>query len=332
MFAKSRSLWILNLDAEHELEAKKCYAPTRPLTAIVERARQGLWSSASPLVQPGDLVLADASSEASTLGPKRAAVPCLRIGADGEAQPVDRTRAELAAYTGRAWLPTTRARTVCTALDLTLERAPDIAVLKRVNARAFAALVRAPLAREAFDKVVVQDLEVALEVLAQPQPLGWLVRRPFGAAGRGRRRLFAGTAPSLGELDWLVASLRLGPLVIEPWVEITTEFTRSGHVTEAGEVIVSAPCFQATTAEGAWTFTESAGRGEVSPEDDLALAEALEVAGRALASSGYFGAFGIDAFRYRDAGGTERLNPLSEINARYTMDWALAMGHSSSKT
>lgn len=54
----------------------------------------------------------------------------------------------------------------------------------------------------------------------------------------------------------------------------------------------------------------------------------MEIVGRALAAQGYFGAFGVDAYRHRllDGSGRTALNPLSEINARYTMDWALAMG------
>ena len=50
-------------------------------------------------------------------------------------------------------------------------------------------------------------------------------------------------------------------------------------------------------------------------------------AAEVLARAGYFGPFGIDAYRHRAQDGSARtvLNPLSEINARFTMDWALAM-------
>jgi hypothetical protein len=270
--------------------------------------------------------LADASSEPATLARSRAPVACLRIGDAGHAERVEVPRAELADFQGQAWLPTSRAKKTLELIGLETPSAPDLSTLAQVNARPFATAVRASLAAESFDKHIALDLDTALAILARPTPLGWLVRRRFGAAGRGRRRLYAIQPPSPADLAWLTASLRTGPLVLEPWVQITTEFTRSGHVTRAGDVLVSAPCFQATTEAGAWTHTTSAGRGEVSAQDDQALAGALESAGRALAKSGYFGAFGIDAFRYRDNNGRERLNPLSEINARYTMDWALAMG------
>jgi hypothetical protein len=64
----------------------------------------------------------------------------------------------------------------------------------------------------------------------------------------------------------------------------------------------------------------------VSREDDERLAETMEHVGVALAHAGYFGPFGIDAYRHRALDGSHAtiLNPLSEINARFTMDWATA--------
>ena len=35
-----------------------------------------------------------------------------------------------------------------------------------------------------------------------------------------------------------------GPLVIEPWVEVTREYTRSAGLRHSGEVVISAPCFE----------------------------------------------------------------------------------------
>jgi hypothetical protein len=44
-----------------------------------------------------------------------------------------------------------------------------------------------------------------------------------------------------------------------------------------------------------------------------------------LRDHGYFGPFGIDGFRWRWAGRTG-LRPRCEINARYTIGWAIGMG------
>jgi hypothetical protein len=56
-----------------------------------------------------------------------------------------------------------------------------------------------------------------------------------------------------------------------------------------------------------------------------ALLEAAHGAAAALAAAGYFGPFGVDAYRYA-AAGVMAYNPRSEINARYSMGWAVGMG------
>jgi hypothetical protein len=289
---------VLNLDAEHELATAGRYTRSRALSALVAREREKLRGT---LVAAGDVVV------------------------DGLP-----TAAELEALRGRpglAWSPTPTALARLRAAGAVVGAAPPLAVLRAVNARPFAAAVREPLAGASFEKHVVRDLESALARLALPAAGGWLVRRSYGAAGRGRRRLRAGR-PAGGERAWLVASLAIGPLVIEPWVEIVREYTRSGWVAPSGEVIVAPPCFQETTQAGAWTRTEAARPDEVPRADDAELARALECAGRALSAAGYHGPFGIDAFRHRrpERPSESALNPLSEINARFTMDWTTGMG------
>jgi hypothetical protein len=289
--------WVLNLDAEHELDAVRSYAPTLHLRALVEREHKRLLGT---LVSPHDVVLTEDDF--------------LRGGPEAR-------RAE--GLPGLAWLPTPRALARLRAAGAEPLRAPSIEVLRHVNARHFAASVREPLALSSFEKHVVANIDAALSRLAIAAEDGWLVRRTFGAAGRGRRRIAAGL-PSTAERLWLEAGLRRGPLVIEPWVQVTREYTRSAWVHTNGDVVISHPCVQETTVHGAWTRTERAERDEVTREDDARLEDAVAVAGSALARAGYFGPFGIDAYRHRSGSATV-LNPLSEINARFTMDWATAM-------
>lgn len=288
--------WVLNLDAEHELEAPRGYQPTAALKAIVAAQSRRLLGA---LVRPGDVVL-DEGDLAS--GARRAQ-----------------------GLRGAAWLPTPRALRILAAAGAVGCDSPGLEVLQRVNRRDWGARLRDAFREDAFEKHVVHDIDAALSVLSRPAPLGWLARRAFGAAGRGRRKLRAGR-PDEAERAWLVASLRLGPLVVEPWREVAREHTRSGWVRSDGGVVVSAPCFQRTTPEGAWIESTRAERGELSSELDNRLAHALEFVGRALAAEGYRGPYGIDAWTYRD-GAREVLNPLSEVNARFTMDWAAAMVH-----
>jgi len=291
--------WVLNLDAEHELEVGSGYAPTNHLRTIVARESKRLLGN---LVRPGDVVI---TAEESRSG--------VATGLPGS-----------------CWSPTPSALALLESAGAVPERAPSFESLRTVNARSFAAHVRAPFVRASFEKQTAATLEEALALLSTPAPDGWLVRRSFGAAGRGRRRIAAGK-PTPDEVRWLTASLRRGTLVIEPWVRVTREYTRNGWVHADGRIDVLAPGLQETTRAGAWVRTEAAQPDDVAADDDVRLEEAAAAAGTALAAAGYFGPFGIDAFRHRSispGGPREVLNSLSEINARYTMDWKDRAGRS----
>ena len=160
--------WVLNLDAEHELEAGERYAPTDHLRGIVARESQRLIGE---LVGPHDVVLDDDCDPRSTQN--------LALQDRG--------------LEGVAWAPTPRALARLAAAGATPpDRAPSLATLQQVNARPFASEVRAPLVRDSFEKRTALDLETALDHVAAPAAEGWLVRREFGAAGRGRRRIASG--------------------------------------------------------------------------------------------------------------------------------------------
>lgn len=283
--------WVLNLDAEEELAALAAgrrYSRSQHLERIVAREAPRL---VHELLGSGDVLVR-------------------------EGEPVPE------GMRGMAWSPTPDALRRLEAAGASPAAAAPLDVVTEVNARPFATELRASWEHQSFDKHVVLDLEGALERLALPAPAGWLVRRTFGAAGRGRRRLNPGP-PDGAELAWLRAGLERGPLVIEPWVHVLREYTRSGLVTPAGEVRLHAPCIQITTQQGAWVESEPGLVEELGRSDDARLEEAATAAGTALASAGYHGPFGIDAYRHErhDGAGTV-LNPLSEINARFTMDWA----------
>ena len=87
-----------------------------------------------------------------------------------------------------------------------------------------------------------------------------------------------------------------------------------GAVTDADELLTRA------NQQGAVEYLRMQAGGAVPLAADVRLEAAAAAAGYALARAGYFGPFGIDAFRHRTDRG-EVLNALSEINARFTMDW-----------
>ncbi|MFT5464909.1 MAG: uncharacterized ferritin-like protein (DUF455 family), partial [Planctomycetota bacterium] len=167
--------WVLNFDAEHELEARSNYAPSKRLLSILKTQATRLQDS---LLRPGDIVLVDGEPP----DPGAVGLP------------------------GMAWCMTPRARAQLLGAGALPAASPDVEILRRVNARPFASEVRAELLLAgptgAFEKHHALDLDRALARIALPAENGWLVRRTFGAAGRGRRRIYAGR-PTPAEEAWL---------------------------------------------------------------------------------------------------------------------------------
>jgi|FLOH01.1.fsa_nt_gi hypothetical protein len=346
-------VWVLNLDAEHELATSGSFTPSASLRRIVATQRAALLGA---LVAPGDYLLLDpkdaALAPSASLHPQALQLDPAVDGIQAVGRSASETRSAgsqsafaehlvpvrdikcLRGLIGVAWSPTPSALALLRSVGAVVPPSPSIAILRAVNARPFTAQLRGRLELDshALSKYVASNMVETLAVLSKPAPMGWLVRRTFGAAGRGRMRIESIANPgrasvSKGERVWLVASLQAGPLVLEPWVEITEEYTRSAWLHGDGTISISAPCFQETRTNGAWEGTRRTAGGEVARADDSALAAAVEGAGRALHSAGYHGPFGVDAFRHKSAStGQSILNPMSEINARFTMDWTCAMG------
>lgn len=152
----------------------------------------------------------------------------------------------------------------------------------------------------------------------------WVLKAEFSSAAR-ERIVCTGATPNSTSAHWIRKRLAAGAcLCFEPWVE---------RIDEAG-LQWTAPKHGAPILEGVTTLlTDSLGQyqGSVFGLTGEALARwgpALDVTRRAVAELqqlGYFGQVGIDAMRYRDAHGDERLRPLQDINARWTMG-RLALG------
>jgi hypothetical protein len=197
-------------------------------------------------------------------------------------------REDLRGRIGRAWCPTPGALARLRRVGALIPEAPTLEVLREVNGRRFCA----ELGQTLDGAVYSAELDVLLARLEDPAgPANWLAKRELGVAGRGRLKLGRGT-PSVAELSWLRASLRGGGL-------------------------------QHIDAHGSWLATHEALESELLPGERAALMAEGERVAEALAERGYFGPFGIDSYRYRDDRGRARLQPRSEVNARYTMGWRL---------
>ena len=118
---------------------------------------------------------------------------------------------------------------------------------------------------------------------------------------------------------------QVGPInAFEP--ELRGDFALHGHLSPSGALVLGEPTRQVCDANGAWLESAPASPGDLEPNERAALEDAGREAAEALWSAGYFGPFGIDAFRWLEPGGALRFHPRCEVNARYSMGWATGMG------
>lgn len=206
-----------------------------------------------------------------------------------------------------AWMPTRFAREVARRAGVPEPEGPPMAVLRQVNHRAFCAALGQTLPGAAF----VTQRSALVEVMQRQPGRTWLLKRPYGYAGRGRKRWRLAEL----ELPWVEAGLAEGGLQVEPLVDRLEDWSMHGRVSATGEVTLGAILHQQVDATGAW---RAAAPVEALPWED-ALIESTTTAGRALAAAGYFGPFGVDAYSWRADDGAIHFQPRSEINARYTM-------------
>jgi hypothetical protein len=280
----------LNLDSDVELAAGPRYAPPEAVRAAMEPHVAWL---AARLLEPGDVLVTESSPPGVANG-----------------------------LPGRAYCPTLRAISL-------LERAgahpvshPTQDVLRTVNSRAFCASLGQTLPGAAF----AVDIATAIAVLAAPPPLArdWRLKRAFGMAGRGQRKVSPG-AISEANRRFLEASIaREEGIQIEPNVAIVRELGIHGLVDRDGSTRVGRLVEQQCDEHGQWKGTSIA--ADVDAVTAETMADEARRVGRALFDAGYWGPFGIDAFVYRDSSGALALQPRSEINARYSMGFVVGFG------
>ena len=292
-----RIAFVANLDADRELDDPERYRPsTRSAAASAARA-----------------------------APLRAQIAAL-FGAPVDVLVPGRPVRRSAAAAAVCWSPTPRALALLVEAGAPVPDAPPLAVLHRVNHRAFAAALDPGLPGARF----VRSLGELRDALAR-QPgagaRGHLLERAFGFAGRGRKVLAPSPALEGALRTWIEASFTEhgGGLQVEPLVDVDAEFALHGLLDRAGRVVLGEPCRQEVDARGAWIATARAGDA-LPPAERDALAGAAARVAAALHASGYFGPFGIDAYRWRDGAGALRFQALGELNARLTMGWFTGMG------
>lgn len=290
--------WVLNLDAEEELAHAGRHTP-RTATEKMAKSLVPKLVGEGLLVAPGD-VLVWPRVQSVTFQPS----------------------------IGRAWCPTPWALNRLAQAGITPEPSPSVDVLRRVNHRQFASQLESGLPGAGFasDEHMVHALMAntsAMECASEDK--SWLLKRAFGFAGKGRRKVRAG-ALSDEDARWIVASLSSGDgLQVEPWVTRVADFALHGWVTTGGQVTWGELTGQEVDSAGAWIRTRVAPPFALTSEESRALETSARLTAQALHGAGYFGPFGIDAFRWRAPDGTFHFQARSEINARYSMGWSAGM-------
>jgi hypothetical protein len=214
-------------------------------------------------------------------------------------------------FVGRAWCPTPMAIAALSAAGVTAEPHPEASVLRRVNHRLFAFEAGGGLPEQQYFTE-----RAPLEALLRRAERPWLCKRPLAFAGRGQMRFYGPISDK--QWSWLDVSLAQDGLIVEPLVTPTRELSLHGFLWPTGRTELGRICVQQVTDRGVFRGVRLAEPGELEIGDEHAL---LEQGGRIaglLRDAGYFGPFGIDAYRY-ELDGKSRFCALGEINARYTM-------------
>jgi len=276
----ARFAWVLNLDAELELaRARRGYVPPRKLLAQLAEHGQ----SSRQLLGPNDLLL----------------------------QPSAARPEEPAGLVGRAWCPTPLAIEQMLAAGITPEPHPEISVLRRVNHRLFAHELGGGLPGQCY----VRSRQELQQLLASQQRR-WLLKRPLSFAGRGQLRVIGPLSDK--QWTWIDASLGRDGLLLEPLVEPLTEVSLHGFVWRDGQHELGRICRQIVSPRGAFESVRRLEESELSRAEAGAVLQQGDRVARALLGAGYFGPFGIDAYRYL-VNGERGFCELGEINARYTL-------------
>lgn len=244
----------------------------------------------------------------------RSLLPALKglIGEGAVAWPVEHPRPSDGR--GAAWCPTRWALDRLAAAGVEVPPAPSMEVLRKVNHRHFSHALGTFLPGAAW---VTSQAELD-EVFRDDR--WWLLKRPLGYAGKGRKRIFPSRQTN-EERAWIASSLKADGLQVEPWVERELDCGLHGLIDADGTWRLGRTTIQHLEPTGAWRATTL---GELERDEESALRREGERTAHALIAAGYFGPFGIDGFRWRDSLGVH-FQPRSEINARYSMGWSVGM-------
>jgi hypothetical protein len=212
---------------------------------------------------------------------------------------------------GRAWCPTPLALEQLRAAGVQPEPHPDAATLRTVNHRLFAHQLGHGLPEQSY---VTSEPQLS-DALGRSR-WAWLLKRPLAFAGRGQMRVLGPLSDK--QRSWIKLSFARDGLLLEPLVTPLLEVSLHGFIRRDGSHLLGRPCTQLVSERGVFRGVRASQPGELSDHELQALSAEGQRVAHALTRAGYFGPFGIDAYRYAREGAIGFCS-LSEINARYTL-------------
>jgi hypothetical protein len=279
-----------------------------------------------PLVRPGDLVLGVASSTQAISATSEMWFPCLppdRLqGLDFHTQCPPELSGTLVPW---GWTPAARdlAERLAKRWGHSL-KIPPLMEVSQVNSRVQRWQWEQELGLALPGSRVIDslsDFPSALRDLPD-SAAGWILKANFGMSGREAIR---GVGDKVTEPQRRFFEQRLaatGPLVLEPLLDAMAEAGVQWELSQNGTIALVGVAEQ-VAAGGSWQG--SGWSSEPVPAAWREAVEATRLVAQKVSAAGYFGPLGIDVMRYRDAAGHERLRPLQDLNARFTMG-RLALG------
>lgn len=147
-----------------------------------------------------------------------------------------------------------------------------------------------------------------------PIEKGTVLKNCFGTAGRGLIFADDPKAPAFCEEEWK----RGLPLIAEPWVERTLDFSTQWIISPSAEIAYLGSTICKTSAKGVHQSNRVGDKSISYIEEQKAFAMPVL---QEMADMGYFGEVGFDAMIYQK----NKLQPIVEINARKTMGWVALM-------
>lgn len=193
---------------------------------------------------------------------------------------------------------------------------PDSALVRRLNDRStsFAWEERTgTLPRGARCISSLEEMSAGVDALPGPE---WILKARFGMSGR--ERIAGRGEPTEPQRNWIAKRLRhQGAVFLEPRLENLGEVGLQWDVPISGQPRLLGVLPLVSSPQGAYVEHRAPLAGVELARWEGAIGVTSEIAGE-FQQFGYYGPLGIDAMWHR-AGDSERLRPVQDVNARWTM-------------